>query len=115
MLFTHSSLETFEVGGKDWIRHSWFSINPLHHLHLVCHLKSGLKTKQPKPVSAAVSNLHRPQWSVCTLHVNSLPVEKGLTCGTHFGDTKLVASMTGRPESDNMSMRWTLVSVGTIV
>lgn len=37
------------------------------------------------------------------------------TCGTHFGETKLVASMTGSPDSDNRSISWILVSVGTRV
>lgn len=41
--------------------------------------------------------------------------ENQLTCGTHFGDTKLVASMTRRPESDSKSIKWIFVSVGTIV
>ena len=36
-----------------------------------------------------------------------------LTCGTHRGDTKLVASMTGSPVSDNMSIRRIFTGVGT--
>lgn len=34
---------------------------------------------------------------------------------THFGETKLVASMTGRPASESMLIRWILTSVGTRV
>ena len=34
-------------------------------------------------------------------------------CGTHFGDTKLVASIAGRPASVNRSMSPTLTAVGT--
>lgn len=37
------------------------------------------------------------------------------TCGTHFGDTKLVVSMTGSPDAESMSIRWILASVGTMV
>lgn len=36
------------------------------------------------------------------------------TCGTHLGDTKLVASIDERPASDNISINLILVSVGTI-
>ena len=39
----------------------------------------------------------------------------GITWGTHLGDTKLVASMTLNPVSDNLFMSSTLVSVETIV
>lgn len=38
MLDTHSSLETLEVGCEDWVRHTRFPADPLHHLHLVRHL-----------------------------------------------------------------------------
>ncbi len=34
-------------------------------------------------------------------------------CGTHFGDTKLVASTAGSPASVRRSMSSTLTSVGT--
>ena len=37
------------------------------------------------------------------------------TCGTHFGDTKLVTSITGSPASESLFMNSTLVSVGTNV
>ena len=36
------------------------------------------------------------------------------TCGTHFGDTKLVVSIDKRPVFDSMSINLILVSVGTI-
>lgn len=36
-----------------------------------------------------------------------------LTCGTHLGDTKLVASMTGSPDSDNKLIKLIFASVGT--
>lgn len=36
------------------------------------------------------------------------------TCGTHLGDTKLVASIDERPVSDSISINLILVSVGTI-
>ena len=36
------------------------------------------------------------------------------TCGTHLGDTKLVASIDKRPVSDSISINLILVSVGTI-
>src|SRR5208282_5909287 len=35
-------------------------------------------------------------------------------CGTHLGETKLVASIAGRPASLSRSMRPTLTGVGTI-
>src|SRR5215831_7938925 len=35
-------------------------------------------------------------------------------CGTHFGETKLVASIAGRPASVSRSIRPTLTSVGTV-
>ena len=34
--------------------------------------------------------------------------------GTHFGDTKLVVSTTGKPASANRSIKLTFVSVGTM-
>lgn len=37
-----------------------------------------------------------------------------ITCGTHFEETKLVASITGRPVSESMSISWILTPVGTI-
>lgn len=37
-----------------------------------------------------------------------------LTCGTHFEETKLVASITGRPASESMSISWIFSPVGTI-
>jgi len=36
------------------------------------------------------------------------------TCGTHLGDTKLVASIDERPVSDSISINLIFVSVGTI-
>ena len=39
---------------------------------------------------------------------------KVTTCGTHFGETKLVASMTDNPDWDNRFMSSTLTAVGTI-
>lgn len=50
MLYTHSSLETLDVGGEDRVRHSRFPTDTLHHLHLVCHLP--LRQKQQKLISA---------------------------------------------------------------
>ncbi|TNN83115.1 hypothetical protein EYF80_006722 [Liparis tanakae] len=47
--------------------------------------------------------------------MNGLEEGVSLTCGTHFGDTKLVASMTDSPDADSMSIKWILVSVGTMV
>lgn len=38
VLDTHSSLEALEVGGEDRVRYPRFLIDPLQHLHLVCHL-----------------------------------------------------------------------------
>ena len=37
------------------------------------------------------------------------------TCGTHLGETKLVASITDSPDSDSMSIKLILVSAGTMV
>lgn len=37
------------------------------------------------------------------------------TCGTHFGETKLVASITGSPASESMSIRRIFTSAGTMV
>lgn len=37
-----------------------------------------------------------------------------ITCGTHFEDTKLVTSITGRPVSESMFISWILTPVGTI-
>lgn len=37
-----------------------------------------------------------------------------ITCGTHFEDTKLVASITGRPVPESMSISWIFTPVGTI-
>ena len=36
-----------------------------------------------------------------------------ITCGTHFGDTNEVASMTGSPVAESLSISSTLTSVGT--
>ena len=49
------------------------------------------------------------------LYVFNLLLSTNFTCGTHFGETKLVASMTESPESDNMSMRRIFTSAGTMV
>lgn len=38
----------------------------------------------------------------------------GLTCGTHLGETKLVASITGSPASESMSISLIFTGVGTI-
>lgn len=37
-----------------------------------------------------------------------------ITCGTHFEETKLVASITGRPVPESMSISWIFTPVGTI-
>jgi len=37
-----------------------------------------------------------------------------ITWGTHFGDTKLVASTTGNPEETNLWISSTFTDVGTI-
>lgn len=56
------------------------------------------------------------QWgmSALSLRIDSSK-RKILTCGTHLGETKLVASMTGSPDSDNMFIKLIFVSVGTTV
>jgi hypothetical protein len=36
------------------------------------------------------------------------------TCGTHFGETKLVASTTGNPEETSIFINSTFTVVGTI-
>jgi len=38
----------------------------------------------------------------------------GITCGTHFGETKLVVSITGSPDRDNWFISSILTVVGTI-
>lgn len=112
MLDTHSSLETLDVGGEDRVRHSRFPTDPLHHLHLVCHLP--LRQKQQKLISAEENTLLpflntavsvQPSVGGCQDFTYELLRENKPTCGTHFGDTKLVASMTGSPDADNMSIR----------
>ena len=37
-----------------------------------------------------------------------------ITCGTHFEETKLVASITGRPVPESMSISWMFTPVGTL-
>lgn len=37
-----------------------------------------------------------------------------ITCGTHFEETKLVASITDRPVPESMSISWIFTPVGTI-
>lgn len=37
-----------------------------------------------------------------------------ITCGTHFEETKLVASITDRPVRESMSISWIFTPVGTI-
>ena len=37
-----------------------------------------------------------------------------ITCGTHFEETKLVASITGRPVPESMSISWIFTPVETI-
>lgn len=39
---------------------------------------------------------------------------RNITCGTHFEETKLVASITGRPVPESMSISWIFTPVGTI-
>lgn len=36
-----------------------------------------------------------------------------VTCGTHFEETKLVASITERPVPESMSINWIFTFVGT--
>ena len=75
MCDTYSSLETLEVGGEDGVRHPRFPTNPLHHLHLVCHLDKGdrnqlvLENKPPPFLHTAVSV---PPYVGCvsTFHMN---------------------------------------------
>lgn len=43
-----------------------------------------------------------------------LLLEAGLTWGTHFGETKLVASITGSPASESMSTSLIFTAVGTM-
>ena len=40
-------------------------------------------------------------------------MRSAITCGTHFGDTNEVTSMTGSPVAERRSMSSTLTSVGT--
>lgn len=44
-----------------------------------------------------------------------LLLEAGLTWGTHLGETKLVASITGSPASESMSISLIFTGVGTIL
>lgn len=48
---------------------------------------------------------------LCTLWLCKRRV---ITCGTHFEETKLVASITGRPAPESMSISWIFTPVGTI-
>lgn len=57
-----------------------------------------MSTILPKDPSMAFNFIKIPQIMVPN-HSSKL------TCGTHFGETKLVASMTERPASESMSIR----------
>jgi len=41
-------------------------------------------------------------------------MNNGITCGTHFGETKLVVSITGSPDRDNRFISSILTTVDTI-
>lgn len=43
-----------------------------------------------------------------------LVLRRRITCGTHFEETKLVASITGRPDPESMSISWIFTPVGRI-
>lgn len=63
-----------------------------------------MQKKRPKPSLLKVVVLVQARvW--CNGKVNEMLGNNKPTCGTHFGDTKLVASMTGSPDADNMSIR----------
>lgn len=49
-----------------------------------------------------------------TIHTKSQQTNEVVTCGTHFGETKLVLSITLKPVSDNLFMKSIFVSVGMI-
>lgn len=107
MCDTYSSLETLEVGGEDGVRHPRFPTNPLHHFHLVCHLDKGDRIspgEQATTIPSHCSFCTALRW-VCQHFPYEWLWENKLTCGTHFGDTKLVASMTGSPVADSMSIK----------
>ena len=59
------------------------------------------------------------QKNITTIHSQFIKMFKiimynGITCGTHFGETKLVVSITGSPERDKRFMSSILTVVGTI-
>lgn len=106
MLDTHSSLETLEVRCEDWVRHTRFLADPLHHLHLVRHLtwsrnqhklRSAVANTRPPPLGAAVPVLPSVRHHIRILHMNSrcksnLPVEP--TLGTQSWWPQWPATLT---------------------
>lgn len=96
--------------------------NFLHHIsqHKCFSLKTGPQKIRVK--------MHMWDWQVQSFLCASVDQEKRikysalyssekrrlLTCGTHFEETKLVASITGRPAPESMSISWILTPVGTI-
>lgn len=89
---THGCFKSFHIRNKYWISHARFPLNGGHHFSMVTHLRI------------------REREANC---MHSLVLVR--TCGTHLGETKLVASITLRPVSDSLSISWTLTSVGTTV
>lgn len=73
--------------------------------HITVMLQEQVSLSSPAENNASLIN-----HSACFLAAQ----RRVITCGTHFEDTKLVASITGRPVSESMSISWILTPVGTI-
>lgn len=78
--------------------------------HLRVQGLTGILEQQVSPSSPEENNESLINHSVSFLGTQRIVI----TCGTHFEDTKLVASITGRPVSESMFISWILTLVGTI-
>lgn len=113
LYFTHSSLEPLQIRGQDRVVHARFLVEATHHFLLISHLP--IKCSRSLIILSLYSVLFYVVrvclWNVCRLWWHMLH----LTWGTHLGETKLVASMTGSPASESISIRRIFTSVGTTV
>lgn len=118
-IFTYSCLEALNIGSQDGVSYVRRPFNPFQHCTVVCHLKN-------KPTRSYAQTLSHKRsfwawianpvllcgWKSQRLCANTLL--RIITWATHFEDTKLVASIAGRPVWESMSISWILTSVGTI-
>lgn len=117
---TYSSVEALDVRCQDRIAYMRLFLDSSKYICMVRHLYKGANHVQCRVFTNTITLRHHisqhkleEKWIIKNSALYSSE-QRHPTCGTHFEETKLVASITGRPAPESISISWIFTPVGTI-